>query len=228
MVDSILKCVAFDCDGVLVDNISSWGALHKYFKTDNSHMLKKYIEGEITDDEFMLSDIVLWKSVQKEIHQDDLFRAYSGIKLMPGAREVVAELKRRGILVVIISAGVDIFVSSIASMLKVDDWIANGFKFDEEGWLLDEGILRVGGTGKGILINRILAMHDIKPENLVSVGDSDIDLSMMVEGSSFIGFNPTRDSSTDAFENAGVPIVTKKDLREIWPFLYFEEIFPEY
>ena len=44
-----------------------------------------------------------------------------------------------GVFVAIVSAGVDLFVSSIASMLKVDDWIANGFVFDEEGFLTDEG-----------------------------------------------------------------------------------------
>ncbi len=225
MVDNALRCVAFDCDGVLVDHVSSWRALHEHFNTDNSDMLKKYLEGELKDDEFMRSDIVLWKSVQPEIHQDDLFRAYSGIKLMPGAREVVTELKNRGILVVIISAGVDIFVSSIASMLEADDWIANGFKFDENGWLLDEGIVRVGGNTKYISINRILEIHNLKPANLISIGDSDIDLSMMIDGSKFIGFNPSRQSSIDAFDGAGVPIIQKKDVREIWPILFDGEEF---
>ena len=227
MLEDNLQCVAFDCDGVLVDHVSSWRALHEHFNTDNSHMLDMYIKGELKDDEFMRSDIVLWKSVQPKIHQDDMFRAYSGIKLMPGARDVVNELKKRGILVVIISAGVDIFVSSIATMLKVDDWIANGFKFDEDGWLLDDGIVRVGGDGKNLIINRILKMHNIKPEYLFSIGDSDIDLSMMVKGSGFIGFNPSRESSKNAFRNAEVPIIVKKDLREIWPYLFDGEKFPK-
>ena len=28
-------------------------------------------------------------------------------------------------------------------MVKADDWIANGFVFDDDGWLTDEGIVRV-------------------------------------------------------------------------------------
>ena len=42
---------------------------------------------------------------------------------MPGTREVMDELRARGIKVTIVSAGVDLFVASIASMLDVDDWM---------------------------------------------------------------------------------------------------------
>ena len=31
---------------------------------------------------------------------------------------------------------------SIAALVKADDWIANGFEFDDDGWLKDEGIVR--------------------------------------------------------------------------------------
>ena len=87
MVDSMaanIKCVIFDCDGVLVDSVSSWRTLHTHFGTDNNNLLEKFIAGEITDHEFMRLDIQMWKKVQPNIHQNDLFRAYSGIKLIPG------------------------------------------------------------------------------------------------------------------------------------------------
>ena len=51
------KVVVFDCDGVLVDSVSSWKTLHDHFGTDNSDNLKRFIEGEITDTEFMALDI---------------------------------------------------------------------------------------------------------------------------------------------------------------------------
>ena len=41
-----IKCVVFDCDGVLVDAISSWRTLHDYFGTDNSENLRRFIAGE--------------------------------------------------------------------------------------------------------------------------------------------------------------------------------------
>jgi len=216
------KVVVFDCDGVLVDAVSSWRTLHDSFGTDNAVNLTRFIRGEISDVEFMRSDIQMWKAVRNPIHQDELFRAYAGVALMPGARECVKHLQDAGVFVAIVSAGVDLFVSSIASMLKVDDWIANGFVFDEEGFLTDEGVCRLHASGKGAVIDRLLEMNGFEAKDCVSVGDSEMDLSMMVDGSRFIGFNPTRDSSKEAFEDAGVPVVFVKDLTAILPLMGFE------
>ena len=225
MVEQNLRpdIVVFDCDGVLVDAVSSWRTLHDAFGTDNALNLNRFIRGEISDVEFMRSDIQMWKAVVNPIHRDDLFRAYGGVALMPGAREVVAKLQDAGVFVAIVSAGVDLFVSSIASMLQVDDWIANGFVFDEEGYLTDEGVCRLHATGKGEIITKLLKMNDLDVARCVSVGDSEMDLSMHVEGSRFIGFNPSRDSSVEAFAKASVPVVVEKDLRAILPLLGFED-----
>ena len=214
--------MVFDCDGVLVDAVSSWRTLHDSFGTDNAVNLTRFIRGEISDVEFMRSDIQMWKAVRNPIHQDELFRAYAGVALMPGARECVKHLQDAGVFVAIVSAGVDLFVSSIASMLKVDDWIANGFVFDEEGFLTDEGVCRLHASGKGAVIDRLLEMNGFEAKDCVSIGDSEMDLSMMVDGSRFIGFNPTRDSSKEAFEDAGVPVVVVKDLTAILPLMGFE------
>ena len=216
MVD-IPKVVVFDCDGVLVDSVSYWKTLHDYFGTDNSLNLQRFINGELTDFEFMRSDIQMWKEIKDPIFRDELFRSYSGVKLMPGAKELIQELKEAGIFVAIVSAGVDLFVSSIAAMLKVDDWIANGFKFNEDDTLSNEGICRLHATKKDVVIEKILNMHGFDAKDCVSVGDSEMDLSMQVEGSRFIGFNPSRESSLSAFKDSGVPIVFEKDLLKLKP-----------
>ena len=95
----IPKVVVFDCDGVLVDSVSSWKTLHDYFGTDNSLNLQRFINGELTDVEFMRSDIQMWKEIKDPIFRDELFRSYSGVKLMPGAKELIKELKDKGGLI---------------------------------------------------------------------------------------------------------------------------------
>ena len=214
-MSDVCHCVVFDCDGVLVDSVSSWKTLHDGFGTDNSKNLSRFIAGEISDVEFMRSDIAMWKEIRSPIHRDELFRMYSGISLMPGARELVSRLQDYGVYVAIVSAGVDIFVSSIAALLKVDDWIANGFEFDEDDYLTDNGICRLHAVGKGDVIQRLIDMHGFDPQTVLSVGDSEMDLSMMIPGSRFIGFNPSRESSIKAFEESNVPIIYEKDLMKI-------------
>lgn len=217
-----IKCVIFDCDGVLVDSVSSWKTLHDHFGTDNSLNLTRFINGELTDVEFMSSDIKMWKEKSNPIYRDELFRAYSGVKLMNGARELVSELKEKGIFVAIVSAGVDIFVSSIAAMLKADDWIANGFHFNDDDTLSDEGICRLHASKKDLIIEKIINMQGLSPQNCISVGDSEMDLSMQVEGSGFVGFNPSRESSFKAFKEAGVPIIEEKNLLLLRPYFGLE------
>ena len=105
-------CVAFDCDGVLADSISSWKTIHDHLHRFKD-LLQKFMAGELTDSEFMAADIALWKAKSPKIHRDDIFRAYSGCKLMKGAKELVADLKATGVHVAIVSAGVDLYVQSI-------------------------------------------------------------------------------------------------------------------
>ena len=218
--------VVFDCDGVLTDNGSSWQNIHDYFGTENKEMLRRFLAGEISDDEFMADDIRLWTGVSPEIHRDDIMRAYSGIGLMPGARDVVEELKRRGVYVAIVSAGGDIFVGAIANMLSVDDWAANGFDWDDEGFLRGPMKARVLSHEKDIMVDKLSRINNMDPTGIISVGDSSTDLSMMIDGSSFIGFNPARDLARTSFREAGVPVVEGKDLRDIWPHIFEGEDFP--
>ena len=223
---SSVRAVAFDRDGVLADAGSSWAVIHSHFGTGDATLLKAFLNREISDEEFMRDDIGQWKKVQPKIHRDELFKCYSGVRLMEGARDVVSSLMERGIHVVIISAGVDLFVSAIATMLKVDDWAANGFLYDDEGFLKDEGICRVPAWNKGEMVQKLIRIHGFDPSEVVSVGDSSMDLSMHVEGSRFIGFNPTRDEAHLAFKEAEVPVVPGPDLRDIWPVLFDGEIYP--
>ena len=72
---------------------------------------------------------------------------------------------------------------------------------------------------KDVSINKLIQMIDCPPERLVCVGDSSMDLSMHVEGSTFIGFNPQRETAISAFKNAGIPVVNSKNLDDLRPFL---------
>ena len=189
-------------------------------------MLDRFLRGEVSDEEFMADDIGLWKSVQSEIHRDELMRCYQGVKLMTGARELVEALQDRGIIVAIVSAGVDLLIGSIAKLLKVDDWVSNGFQYDEDGFLLDEGIVRVPAHHKDDMVEKLVRIHNLEPSEIVSVGDNHTDLSMQIPGSGFIGFNGQKQIAIDGFEAAGVPHVQEKDCRLLWPHLFEGEPFP--
>ena len=223
--------VVFDCDGVLTDNGSSWQNIHTKFGTDSkdgSHKetLEMFLDGKITEEEFVEHDIRLWKSVKSDIHRDDIMRCYSGVGLMKGARDVVGELQSRGIYVAIVSSGVDLFVGAIANMLKVDDWAANGFEWDEDGFLQRGLPTRVYSHNKGLMVDKLARINGFDTSGIVSIGDSSTDLSMKIGESSFIGFNPARERALSSFLESGVPVVESKDLRDVWPRIFDGEEFP--
>ena len=219
-----VDAVVFDCDGVLIDNISSWWAIHEYFGTRNEEMLEKFLNKEITEEEFVNHDVEEWKKIQPKIHMDDIMRCYSGVKLMLGAREVIKELQSKGIFVAIVSSGVDLLIGTIANMLKVDDWAANGFEWDEDGYLIKGAPTKVYSHDKGIMVEKLIRINNLKSENVISVGDSSTDLSMKVGESKFIGFNPARERAVEEFEKARVSIVYNRDLRDLWPIMFDGEI----
>ena len=155
----MLQAVAFDCDGVLADNQSSWQSIHEHFGTENNETLDLFLDGKISEEEFVEEDIRKWREVQSEIHRDDIMRCFGGLKLMEGAREVVEELQSRGVYIAIISSGVDLCVGAIASMLNVDDWVANGFEWDEDGWLLGGLPTRVLSHEKGLMVEKLVRIN---------------------------------------------------------------------
>jgi len=228
----MVRAVVFDCDGVLSDNGSSWQLIHDYFGTGkgdggrHQEKLEMFLDGKISEEEFVAHDIQLWRGVSPQIHRDDIMRCYSGVGLIEGARLVVEELQNRGVFVAIVSSGVDMFVGAIANMLKVDDWVANGFEWDEDGLLVKGLPTRVLSHDKGIMVEKLARINGFKPSEIVSVGDSSTDLSMMIKGSQFIGFNPRRERAKLAFQEAGVPIIEEGDLRLIWPLIFPGEDLP--
>ena len=189
-------------------------------------MLDRFLRGEVSDAEFMADDIGLWKSVQPEIHRDELMRCYQGVKLMTGARELIDALQARGVIVAIVSAGVDLLIGSIAKMLNVDDWVSNGFQYDENGYLLDDGEVRVPAHHKDSMVEKFARINNLKPSEIVSIGDNHTDMSMRIPGSGFIGFNGQKQIAIDGFAEAGVPHVQEKDCRLLWPHIFEGESFP--
>ena len=210
-----VEAVVFDCDGVLVDITSSWQQIHNYFGTNNKENLTRFLEKEITDDEFMELDVKLWLEIQEEIHMDEIMRCFSGVKLMKGAREVIDELKRRGIYVAIVSSGVARFIGSIAHILKVDDWAANDFSWDKEGYLSGPAPAMGDSHNKGEMVEKLARINGFEAEKIWTIGDSGTDLSMQIPGSNFIGFNPARERSINKFTNASVPIIVDLSLIHI-------------
>jgi len=205
------RLVAFDMDGVLADCESSWVYVHKQFKVSNEHSLHAYLRGEIDDLEFIRRDIQLWRRKEPGITAERIEEILSYVPLMPGAREALKDLRRRGFKTAIVSAGIDLLAQRIARELGMDLHYANGFVVDEQGKLSGEGVLRVRLMDKGSAVTAAGRAVNADTEDVISVGNSRYDISMFERSSLGIAFLPTDD---EVRRKAGA-VVAEKDLTGI-------------
>jgi phosphoserine phosphatase len=175
---SKIKLVAFDLDGTLVEEKSSWRKVHEFFGTEekSDEGLKLYVDGKINYEQFVAHDLSLWpKGISKNVFN----YVFSKIPLSEGAKEVVTEIKKRGKLVAIVSSGISLLAEKVSKELGVDFFIANEIVFDEKGRSTGSGIATVDLNKKDEALLKILEKVNIKPQEVLGVGDSEFDLSFL-------------------------------------------------
>lgn len=168
------KVVVFDMDGVLVEKDSSWVTVHNYFKVNNEDSFKKYLNGEIDYCEFMKRDITLWPKVNiRDI--EDIFNTTYPVE---GAKYVINELKKKGFITALVSAGIDILANRINNELGLDYVFANKLETDKMGNLTGTGQCNVELLKKDLVVKNLSKQLNIPLAKFVAIGDSKYDIPM--------------------------------------------------
>ncbi len=172
------KLIAFDMDGTLIEEYSSWGHIHQHFGTTDKAMnnLEMWERGEMNYIEFMRRDAELWGPGTKLALIDEIL---SDFTLVAGAKEVVSKIRERGYPIVILSGGLDVLADKVAAELGIDNVLANGLVTDEKGILTGEGIFRVDPMCKEKALEDFARKLGIKLHECVGVGDSKYDSSLI-------------------------------------------------
>jgi phosphoserine phosphatase len=181
-----IRLIALDFDGVLVRQPSAWGTLHTAFGTEHGALrnFAEFATGQIDYLEFMRRDILLWGRRSYEEIRQVLLR----YDLDPEAESVIAEWRREGRRVAIISSGIDILVGEVARRLGIECFVANGLETDAHGNLTGNGILRVDLRRKDVALRRVADSLGCPLEHIVSVGDSPFDLPVLRASGLGIGY----------------------------------------
>lgn len=209
---SKILLASFDMDGTLLEEDSSWAALHRHFGTSElgRASLKLYTEGKIDYIEFMRRDISAWP---KDLNRAEVTSVLSKYKLRKESAEVVDGLKERGIDVSLVTSGIDILAEQVCLDLGIRHWVANGLGFDRHGLLTGHGVGRVDPTRKDVAYLELLGRLGIDSKQTIAVGDTIYDLRFLKTAA--IGFmlaHTTRvddpnivhiDKLTDIFDHLG-------------------------
>jgi len=180
-----LALAAFDMDGTILEEDSSWVALHRHFGTTRmgKRGLKLYTDGKIDYREFMRRDIASWP---KELAIDEVDRILSNYRIRKEAPETVERLKKLGAKVALVTSGLDILAERVARDLGIESWVANGLKITSGGRLAGTGIGRVDPSRKDIAYLGLLRRLGVRREDTIAVGGTIYDLRFLK--SARIGF----------------------------------------
>jgi len=204
----VLRLVALDMDGTLVDVESSWAAIHHHFQDHNADGLREFLAGRIDDHEFIRTDIRIWWRHAPDLSVEDLERILAPVPLMPGAHELVDGVHALGARTVILSGGIDLLAHRIARELGIDLVLANGFRVTSDGRLTGEGIVRVPINGKEKVLEGLQHQLGIAPRETASIGNSEIDVGMFRRSRVGVAFLP----ADDVVRAAAAHVVTERNL----------------
>lgn len=209
------RLVAFDLDGTLVQEQSSWVKLHTHFGTldEADGNLRAYERGEIDYVEFMRRDVALW---QPPPHIRTIELILLDYTLSPNAEHVVRSLMEEGYEVAIVSSGIDILANHVARRLGVRHVRANGLLANEAGFLTGGVVSRVDPYRKDEVLAALSNGLGITMGECVAVGDSRFDWRFLEGAGVGIAYGPSEGL-------LGVADLVVSDLVEVLEFLQNQE-----
>ncbi|MCB4742985.1 MAG: phosphoserine phosphatase SerB [Sulfurovum sp.] len=201
------KLAIFDFDSTLMDGETiDFLAKPLGIEEQVATITERAMAGELDFFKSLVARVALLEGLEK-VKVDNIC---INLPLMPGAAEVVAELKKRGYIVVCFSGGFRNATKPICERLGIDADFSN-FLHDENGILTG----KVGGEmmysdAKGDMTIRIQKLLGVGYEDTLVVGDGANDLSMFAHANTRIAF-----CAKSILKEAATHCVDVKDLCEI-------------
>lgn len=202
-----MKLAVFDFDSTLMDGETiDFLAEPLGLKEKVAVITERAMRGELDFFESLTTRVQLLEGLRVEV-VDEICR---NLPFMPGSKESIAELKKRGYRVVVFSGGFRNATSYAKEILGFDADFSNTLH-SREGRLT--GL--VGGDmmfdfSKGDMLQRLQSLLNVKEEDTVVVGDGANDRSMFAYAKTRIAF-----CAKEILKKEANVIVDEKDLTKI-------------
>ncbi len=179
--------VVMDMDSTLIsieciDEIADMQGL----KPQVAAITESAMQGEIDFAESLRRRVALLKGLDESA----LLRVYDErLKLNPGAEAMMAEFKQHGVKTLLVSGGFVFFTKRLKERLGLDFAHANELEI-VNGKLTGEVSGKImDAQGKADWLNRIRVELELKPQQVIAMGDGANDLKMMAEAGISVAYH---------------------------------------
>ncbi len=202
-----MKLCVFDFDSTLMDG-ETIDFLAKELSIEDkvSVITQRAMQGKMDFFESLTKRVSLLKGLNEKL-VDDICHS---LPYMPGAKETISELKKRGYRVVVFSGGFRNATSYAKDILGFDADFSNVLH-------VRDGLLSglVGGDmmfgfSKGDMLQRLQTLLDVNPNRTMVVGDGANDLSMFKFANTKVAF-----CAKDILKKEANVVIDQKDLTKI-------------
>ena len=186
--------VCFDIDGTLVRHPSGlviWEVLNLKYggsKEINRFRYQMYCEGKLSYERWVQLDVSSW--IEKGATREEIVESVREFSLFDRARETVHELKRRGLMLGVISGTLDIVLDTLFPDHPFDEVYTNKIFFDERGRLSTWEATRFDTHGKPDALREIAGRHGVPLSRTAFIGDGENDIPLLGVTGCFVAFRP--------------------------------------
>lgn len=209
--------VCFDLDGTLVDDtVYIWKTLHETFETDpilRKQAYDRFFQGVITYREWFEHDLMLL--TRAGATRARILDVLDTLTPMPGAVDLLTDLKARGHTLSVISGSLDIVVSHLFDLSLFDHVLINKLFFGVDGQINGGEPTPFDLDGKADGLRALAARMGVPMERTVYIGDNENDVWVARAAGLSIAFN----CKSDALRQVCRHEIKVKDLRAVGPLI---------
>jgi len=190
------RAVIFDLDGTLTPVRSVWQYLHEalgMWEDAARRHQEAFEQGAIDYEEYCARDAALWKGMA----EGDLKAITDRIPYRPGVKECIAALQHGGLYTGLVSTGLTLLLERVHAELGLAYAIANRL-VSKRGRLTGEVKVNVVHDRKGEAVDLFCGQFGLDQRDVITVGDSDGDISMFARSGFSIAFNPANEATARA------------------------------